>query len=89
MNHCMTQELKQIQTEMKALRNKIASGRELTQNEQATFDELAAERDEIIMSQFLPVYYQPFIIPFHAPPERPWSHRSGAPNKDCRTLSSV
>jgi hypothetical protein len=66
MRNLITHRLKQLHAEMKALWDKTANGAKLTQSEQAELGQLAAERDEVIISLFLPAYYSSPIIP-HQP----------------------
>lgn len=58
MSHPTIDRLKQVHTEMNALRKKMRSDAPLTANEQKTLDQLTAEYDEALMSFFLPVYYR-------------------------------
>lgn len=66
MSNRTTHRLKQLHAEMKALLDEAANGATLTQSEQAELDQLAAERDEAIISRFLPAYYPSSITP-HQP----------------------
>lgn len=58
-----THRLERIHIEMKALKDKGSSDPKLTKSAQTKLDRFAVERDEVVISLFLPVYYQPSITP--------------------------
>lgn len=62
MRNPMTHRLKQLHIKMKTLKDKEASGSKLTQSEQAELEQLTIERDEVMISLVLPVYYQPSAL---------------------------
>jgi hypothetical protein len=55
--------LKQIHGAMASLKEKRGRNVDLTANQQANLDQLAAEYDEAMMSLFLPVYYRSSMPP--------------------------